>query len=323
MAPQAGVQLKVSIKSMHGINIRTLDLNLLIVFDALMRERNLTAAARTLHLSQSATSHALARLRAALNDPLFIKTQRGMQPTPYAESIFEPIASALSSVQSALQRPSDFDPATTTRTFRLYMNTMGERLLVPALYGMIERVAPSASLECVHLPTQELPQKMEAGEIDLAFGFLPLLNIGMHQQTLAQQRYVCLVRADHPRIGPKITLDEYVAAKHVVVSAPGTGHDVLEQAHEKAGVKLHVALRLNNFLGLIDIISRSDLVATVPIALAESLSMQFRVCIMPAPIKLPTYEVKQHWHARFHQDPGNQWLRRVSYDLFAGGAAFG
>lgn len=298
------------------IDIADLDLKLLVAFEAVLIQRSVTAAADRIGLSQPAMSTCLGKLRKVLNDPLFVRTSRGMEPTPFAMELAEPIRHALHLIRQTLNHDKHFDAATSTRTFRIIMTDIGERVFLPGLLQRLSEVAPGVNLHTVQLPMKEMRETLESGEMDLAVGFIPDLAAGYYQQRLYNRSYVCVARSDHPVIGRTLSLKQYLAASHAIVSAPGTGHDVVERVLSEKGYTRRVALHVTHFLAIPLIVANTDLVVTIPTMLAESYLPTSNIKLLTPPLKMPVYAIKQYWHERFHEDPANRWLRELFSDLF-------
>jgi len=292
------------------------DLNLLLVFEAVLETRSTTRAAVHLGLTQSAVSNALNRLRGALGDPLFVKTAEGMMPTPRALEISSPLKDSIERIRSTLAQQPEFDAARSDRTFRLYMTDVGQMVLLPKVLETLQKEAPGVCIETVQLAApREREAAMSSGEVDLAVGYFQDFSGPFHCQALFREEYVCMVRDGHPLLGSSLTLDTFAAANHAVYYPSGGGHAQQEQAIDdaltRAGLERHIALRATHFLGFTRIIASTDLITTLPSRLAQAASPAVSVRTMPAPIPIPTFEVTQFWHKRFHLDPGNVWLRRL------------
>lgn len=303
------------------MNVADLDLNLLRAFDAIATEGSVTVAGERIGLSQPAMSNALARLRQLFDDPLFVRTPRGMRPTPFAQQLAQPVREALRLIQGALQQHAGFDPALSGNTFRFHMSDIGEMVFLPGLLERIKRDAPGIKIEVVRIPIKEVHTALEAGELDLAVGFLPGLTTGMRQQPLFREHYVCMLRADHPAIGAKINAKQFREAAHVLVSYAGTGHQVIEQTFLEEGLDGRIAVRVPHFLVVPMILARTDLIVTVPSRVAAVFARLGNFKVLKLPIAMPSFEVRLHWHQRFHQDPANRWLREVMAELYAEGSA--
>ena len=299
------------------MNVPDLDLNLLRAFDAVLREGSVTAAGERLGLSQPAMSNALARLRRLLDDPLFMRTPRGMRPTPFAQRLAAPVQQALDLIRTGLSQQAGFDPRTAQRSFRLQLSDVGEIVFLPPLLERLEREAPGVRIETGQLPQDEVSDALGAGEVDLAVGFLPGLSGGVVQKRLFRDRYVCLVRADHPTIGSRLTLAQFLAATHVLVSARGSAHEIVEQTLRNKGLVRRIALRVPHFTVVPMILARTDHMVIVPEGLVGAIARFGRFKSLKPPVDIPALDVKVHWHERFDQDPGISWLRGVLVELYA------
>lgn len=298
------------------MNIDEIDLNLLRVFDAVLRERGVTAAAARLGLTQPGVSNALARLRAVFRDPLFVRGPAGMEPTPFARELAEPVRQSLALLESALALGSGFDPATSTRAFRFYMSDLGQVEFLPPLVERLHIVAPSVRLEAVALDLEDIGTALAAGSLDLAVGFLPGLVAPVRRRALFRDAYVCLMRAGHPAAGARLTRRAFLDASHALVSYRG-GHRVIEEALERAGLARRIALRVAHFTVVPMVLERSDLILTLPARVARVYQQSGKFVALVPPVAIPAADVALHWHERFDGDPGNRWLRDLMVELFA------
>jgi len=299
------------------MNLLDLDLNLLRVLDAVLRERSVTVAAGRLGLTQPAVSNALARLRAAFGDTLFVRTPSGMAPTPFARDLDAPVRQALALIESALVHGGGFDPATSTRAVRFYMSDLGEISFLPALVEHVRRLAPGVYLEAQGLPLEAIDEGLAGGALDIAVGFLPRLAAPVRRRRLFSDPYVCLMRSDHPRIGARLTRKLFLEASHALVSSTGSGHRVIEEALERHGLTRRIALRVPHFTVVPMVLARTDLLLTLPGQVARVYEADGRFKSLPVPLPIPSAEVAVHWHERFERDPGNRWLRELMIELFA------
>lgn len=301
------------------IRLQDIDLNLLVVFQLMYRERKTSTVAEILGLTQPAVSNAIARLRKVLGDDLFLRTARGMEPTPFADSIAEPVLYALSTLENSVNVRDAFDPATSTRTFRVAMTDIGEIYFLPRLMARLARIAPGIGLSTVRNASVNLKQEMETGGIDLAIGLLPQLLGGFFQRSLFTQPYVCLMRRNHPLLAGGKTFDRaaFEAAEHGLVVSEGTGHGQLEVALKKSGIDRIVRLGLPHFVAVPYIMRTTDLVFSVPEKLAESVTDLFDLVAFPHPVPLPDISINLFWHRRYHLDAGNQWLRGLLFEMFS------
>jgi DNA-binding transcriptional LysR family regulator len=298
------------------MNVKGVDLNLLRVFDAVLRERAVTAAAARLGLTQPAVSNALGRLRTHFGDALFVRTAAGMDPTPFARGVAEPVRQALALLESALAHGPGFDPASSTRAFRFYMSDLGQVEFLPPLVERAQRAAPGVRLEAVAADLENIADALGAGSLDLAVGFLPSLGPPVQRRALFRDPYVCLMRADHPAIGKTLTRKRFLEASHVLVTYRGGGHRVIEEALERAGVGRRIALRVPHFTVVPMVLERTDLILTLPARVARVYERRGHFKSLPPPVPMPPAEVAVHWHERFDADPGNRWLREQIVDLF-------
>jgi DNA-binding transcriptional LysR family regulator len=298
------------------MNVSEVDLNLLRVFDAVLRERRVTAAAVRLGLTQPAVSNALARLRLLFGDALFVRTPAGMDPTPLARTLSDPVRQALALLESALARGAGFDPATSVRAFRFYMSDLGQIEFLPPLVERVRRLAPDVHLEALALDVQDINGALAAGTLDLAVGFLPGLGPPLRRRALFRDRYLCLMRADHPAVAERLTRKRFLEASHALVTYSG-GHRVIEETLERAGLARHIALRVPHFTVVPMVLERTDLILTLPARIARLYERRGGFKALPPPVPIPPAEVALHWHERFDGDPGNRWLRELIGELFA------
>ena len=303
------------------MELARLDLNLLLVFHHLLREKRVSAVATVLGMSQPAVSSALGRLRASLGDELFLRTQRGMAPTPYALQLAEPVAAALDGLQQALNVRASFDPATSDRRFTLAMTDVGEMYFLPVLMDTLARTAPGVTLNVVAVTDASLKDDMASGRTDLALGLLPQLQAGFFQQALFSQPYVCLMRSGHPLAARKrLGLKAFAAAEHVRVLAAGTGHGRVDAALERQGLQRRIRLTVPHYVALGDVLGHSDLLATVPERFAARVTAPFGLIARDLPLQVERSAIHQFWHGRLHRDAGHQWLRQRVAQLFGDAA---
>jgi DNA-binding transcriptional LysR family regulator len=299
------------------LELNDIDLNLLVVFNELLVERRVARVADKLGLTQPSVSNAISRLRKVLQDDLFIRTPKGMEPTLYASQLAEPVNSALSTIRNSLNQQPEFSPATSTRKFTISAADVGEVYFLPKLMDTLEQVAPGVSISTLPNTTVNLRDAMEAGQIDLAVGLLPLLKAGFMQRSLFHQPYVCMFRKGHPLQGKKISLKDFTEADHVVVAAPGTGHAKMDELIERKGIRRKVRLTVPHFIAVGHILANTNMIATVPERYAIECVAPFGLCYVKHPVELPRIGINIFWHAKVHKEPGNQWLRNLLADLFS------
>lgn len=295
-----------------------LDIKLLRLLDQLYTTRSVTRSAEALGQSQPTVSIWLARLRKQLGDPLFVRTAEGMLPTPRTDMLIATVREVLGGLQRLAQSEAAFEPSTAQRRFRICMTDASHVTLLPRLLSHVRAVAPGVALEAARIDAG-LAHALQAGEADLAVGFLPWLDTGFYQQTLYGQDWICLANARHPRVGSELgadwSLSVYQAEAHIGISS-GTGYQLLDSALASQNISRRVLLELPGFLGLSAILSTTDLIATLPRHIGETLARAADLQVLPCPLAIPGFTVKQHWHARYHHDPASRWLRSVCAELF-------
>jgi DNA-binding transcriptional LysR family regulator len=305
------------------MELSDIDLNQLVLFQQLMVERRVSKVADKLGLTQPAVSNTLAKLRRQFGDDLFVRTPKGMMPTPFAEQLAEPIGYALGMIHSGLNQHSRFDPAQVKRAVTIGMTDIGEIVFLPELVERLRQAAPGMSLSTVRTTASNLREDMEAGKVDLAIGPLPQLKAGFFQRRLFRQRYVCLFRKGHPLDRKRLALDDFKAAEHLIIVSAGTGHGKVDDLIRRAGVERRVRLTVPHFVSVGHILRRSDMVATVTERLAESLAEPFDLRFLPHPVPLPEVAINVFWHAKVHRSPAHLWLRGLLFDLFGEDKALG
>ena len=292
-----------------------MDMKLLAVFDEIYKTRSVSRAGENLGLPQTSVSLALGRLRRCFNDPLFVRTRDGMQPTPRAAQLVQPLRQALALLQSATEQQDEFDPASSSRTFRIAMTDISHLEFLPALVNKVSKAAPNVCIEVLRI-TSETTQLLESGEADLAIGYMPELDAGFYQQKLFQDGFACVVRRQHPRIDAKLSESRFRSERHVVLTAPGTGNEIVEHELKRRGSQRKVALSLPTLPGVGNLLANTDLIATVPQRVAQTLMKIARVRALAPPFRFPDFAIKQHWHERYQQDSANRWLRSTVAGLF-------
>jgi DNA-binding transcriptional LysR family regulator len=295
----------------------SIDLNLLSVFQEVYRERQISAAARRLGLTQSAVSNALARLRRTFGDELFVRTAHGMQPTPLAQQMAEPIGAAMAQVALALSQRSRFDAATSARRFTLAMTDVGEVYFMPTLIERCRALAPNVEIASSRVNGLTLKDDMESGRVDLAIGAFEDASEALYQRQLFRQRFVTMFRKGHPLGRGAVDLARFAAATHLIVDAAQSPYDRINTLLAKAGVGAQGKFRVPHFTAVPYIVATSELVVTVPQKLAESAAGPFGLQWIEPPLQLPTLQTNVFWHRRFNHDPGIGWLRGLIVEVFA------
>jgi DNA-binding transcriptional LysR family regulator len=295
-----------------------LDLNLIPYLVAMDEHRSVSRAARLLGVSQPRVSSALGRLREYFNDPLYVRTARGMQPTPRAEALVPAAREALERIQKGMVETQRFDPATTTDMFSIALSDVGEIVFLPRLLRAFAELAPGARLRSVSLPPSEIERGIEAGDVDLAVGYFPDLGgNNFFQKRLFTHRFICLMRSDHPLRSQKLTLERFMHCGHAVVRAEGRSQEVLENYLERKRIRRRAVLETSHFMSLPFILAKTDLIATVPHAIGYAyVAEHASIALAEPPFELPRFDLRQHWHRKFNNDPRVTWLRGLVSSLF-------
>jgi DNA-binding transcriptional LysR family regulator len=298
--------------------MQDLDLNLIPFLVAMEETRNVSRAAERLGVSQPRVSTALGKLREFFGDPLFVRTSRGMEPTPRALGLIPAARDALVRIEKGMLQAQDFDPATSTHTFSIALSDVGEIVFLPRLLQVFAERAPNANLRSVSLPPSQVERGLESGDIDLAVGYFPDLGgNNFFQQRLFTHRFICMMRSGHPLAGKAMTIEQFLAMGHAVVRAEGRSQEVLEQYLEKRRMRRRAVLETPHFMSLPFILTRSDLIATVPHAIGFAyVSEHASITLVEPPLPLPRFDLKQHWHRKYHNAPRAEWLRGLVAELF-------
>jgi DNA-binding transcriptional LysR family regulator len=302
---------------MNTVHNAELDLNLLPVFDTLIRVRNVSRAAEELDMSQSAVSHALKRLRGFFGDQLFIKTGSGMQPTPRALELLAPVLAVMETVRGELLVREGFDAATARRSFGLCLTDMGELIFLPRLIKQLRRAAPGCTLRTLQVPVQQIGSVLESGEADLALGSLHSVPEGLFQQQLFARSFVTIVNRGNRAIGETLTREQFFAMEHIVVSLSGRIEDAYDNVIDQGAGARRIYLTTPHFLTVPMIIEQNpELIATVPRELATKFATYKSIRMVETPVSVPPFGIRQFWHPRFQHDAANIWLRTLVKETF-------
>ncbi len=300
-----------------SLNFRTLDLNLLRVFDAVMAEGSLTRAGAALAMTQPAVSHALRRLREAVGEDLFVRVAHGVRPTVRAESLWPQVRAALGQLRQALA-PGDFDPRRDAVQLRLAMADATAALLAPPLVSRIESEQLRVNLRLQPLTTRNPRQLIDSGDTDIAVGFFPELvttivaqgpDSHLLHERLYDTRYVCVMRKGHPLAKQALTLHAYVNAGHLLVSFSGRPQGYVDQALAALGRQRRIVLTVNQFFTAGRVVARSDLLTVLPAGFVEATGYGAELATLELPLALGAVHVEMIWHLRRDADPAHRWLR--------------
>ncbi|GAB3647013.1 LysR family transcriptional regulator [Ramlibacter alkalitolerans] len=294
------------------MHIKDVDLNLLRLFDAVHRTRNVSRAAELLDLTQPAASQGLSRLRTLLQDPLFMRSAGGVQPTPKAQRLAEPVRHALATLEQALGESAGFDPASATRTFQLHLSDIGEARFLPALMVALRERAPGVRLETRPLPREQVTEALDAGRIDFAIGFLPMVR-ETQRVRLLDDRYVVLLRPGHPFARTRRSGAALLKALGELEFVAVRSHADTLRIVAQCSLEQRLRLVTEHFLGLPAIVHATDLAAILPRNIARGFE---GYAIVEPPFPQREFTVSLHWSRRFEADPGNRWLRALIEELF-------
>lgn len=302
------------------MKLESLDLNLLLVFDALATERSVTQAAAKIGLSQPALSNALSRLRLVFHDPLFERAAGQMQPTPRARQLLVPLSEAISKLRETFEPQAAFRPEASDREFLIATNDYVDSLLLPRVVQRVQRDAPSVALRTVRTDYLFLPpvERLQSGELDLALGFFgdtPRPNPGLLSKRLLIGRLVCILRAAHSRAGRKLSLRTFVETPHVRVMYPGTERQgSIDTILRSRGLSRKIAVTVPHYLSIPAIVAKSNLLGVVPEAMARREAKRLRLKVFDPPIALPDITVMMLWNEREQYDRAHHWFRECIAD---------
>jgi DNA-binding transcriptional LysR family regulator len=295
-----------------------LDLNLLRVAVTMLEAGSVSQAAKVLGISQPSVSESLGKLRDHFDDALFVRSRKGMSPTPRGAEIANAAREILLHVEQKLGARVPFDPARAHRPFTFAMSDVGEMVFLPKLAQALAKASPETPVRSVSMPPQQLTQAMDDGDVDLAVGYFPdLKGSDFYQKRLFTHHFVCLLRDDHPVSGNALTLEQFVNLPHAVVLSEGRSQEILEEHLKELGLVRRVAIYTPHFLSIPVLIARSDMVVTVPHAMGIAYGQpKFGLRVIQLPFASPRIQLRQHWHTKFHKDARTVWLRGIVSDLF-------
>lgn len=299
--------------SMHQIDLSRADLNLLVVFEVLMEERHVGRAAKRLCLSQSATSHALGRLRGMFNDPLFVRNPRGIEPTPRSRELSQSISDTLTQIRGFLNPVAAFDPAKLQRTFRIATHDYAIAVLVAPLMASLRTEAPGVDLRCINIHPEKVLEELDRGTVDCALGGLHGLKAErVTRSVVFADRFVGVARRDHPRLGNgTMTLDDFVDTPQVLISPGGEARGDIDEALKLLGRERRISITVPNFLTLPLIVQSTDLIGVLPERLAGQIAGAGSLMIFDLPLKIEPIISSMLALTPLAAQPEMQWLHKL------------
>ena len=306
---------------MKTLNFARLDLNLFVAFDAIFSEGSITRAGQRLSLSQPAVSHALARLRGAFGDPLFVRRGTVMTPTPRARRMIEPVRESLHRLEAALEIGERFAPQAARRRFFVGAQGVFEPLISASLMRSIGKDAPRVDVSIVRPDRREIERELAAGTLDLVIDVLLPLPDEIRRQRLGSERLVVVVRRDHPRVARRLDLARYLELEHIQVSQRRRGLSVEDFELSRRDLRRRVRLRCQDHFAACRVVQGTDLALTLPESYARIVNRRLDNRLLPFPLDVPVFEAYAYWHAGSDGDPANRWFRTQVFGAFADSAA--
>lgn len=300
---------------MHQVDLHAVDLNLLKLFEALVRERSVTQAGLRLGLSQPAASRALGRLRTMLGDRLVVRGKLGLELTPRGEALAGPVTRLLDDARGIVSPPV-FDPAAAMGRITIAAHDHLGLMVLAGLIARFERHAPALSLHIAQ-PAGDNVRLVEQGAADLALGVFEALPGSLHQRGLYTDSFVCVVRSDHPAVADGLGLERYVALRHITVTISGVGESAVDVALSTLGLTRHVVLRVPHFLAGAMLVADSNMILTLPSRLARLLAKRLPLALLDVPLQVAPISPAMIWHERFHGDPAHAWVRQQLVEVVA------
>ncbi len=298
------------------MHLARIDLNLLVVLDAIYTEGGITRAAEKLHLTQPAISHALGRLRRMLKDELFEREGRAMVPTPFARNLIEPVRRSLRNLEITLNEIERFDPATSHKRFALGVRDVLEATLLPPLMQHLDKAAPGVEIAAIQVDRREMESELASGALDAALDVLLPVSDAIRHARIAGDRLVAVVRKGHPSVKTRLSLEAYLKQEHILVSSRRSGPGLEDVELSRLGVQRKVRLRCQHYFAACRVVSLTDFVLTMPERYARVANEQFGNRILPFPLEKPTLDVHMYWHSNVENEPANRWLRRQLRSTF-------
>jgi LysR family transcriptional activator for leuABCD operon len=293
------------------LNLRAIDLNLLTIFDAIMREKQMSRAAEQLHMTQPAVSHALARLRTTFDDELFIRTRKGMQPTQKAQTLAVPIRNALQQIQQALDADHAFDPLTAQRCFKIAFAQYGEMSLLPGLLQKLSQLSHAISIHSVSEASGDALEQLRDGNLDFCFDLQPPQDERLDYCLCDEETWVVIASKDNPKYGTTISPQQYFQAQHIVLAIKGEKKQLIEKTMVNLGGERKVLAEAQQLIAIPSLVMQTDAIATIPKKLAQFPLYQKQLKQLEMPFTLPNAPFYLIWHKAANKDQGHQWLKQL------------
>ena len=293
------------------MNIRDIDLNLLVFLDALLRERSVTKAALAMDISQPAMSNALRRLRKLLGDPVLVRTASGMQPTDRALKLQRPVRNALAQLETAIAPNRAFEPATAERLFTVLITDYAASVLMPHVVSVLEREAPNIALNILSAGSDAIDQ-IERGEADFLVNRFGKLPANFPQHKLWSDRMACLIRKDHPALveaDGELTLDAFLAQKHILITQTGVGLSRIDEVLADSGKSRQISVLTRHYQLPRELVAKTDMIAALPARIARYQARHLGLAVLDPPLALADFQIGIAWGALDHHDPAHRWLR--------------
>ena len=298
------------------MNLRSLDLNLLPVLEAVYTERSLTRASETLRITQPAVSNALSRLRTYFEDPLFVREGRGVKPTAMAEALMPAVREALDRLRAGLEPRSAFEPSRSTRVFNISARDAGAFMLGPALARRLQTEAPGIRIAWSQVTRSAISTELASGRLDLAIDVPGLRGADLERRPLMSSPYACVVAEDHPKADQSLTLEEFAALRHVVVSSRREGRAYIEEVARANGHRITPVMRLPHYMPALEIVRQTDLVLTLPAALVSGAGL----ATLAIDVALPGLDTDLYWRRENSENAALSWLRGLITETAAAAA---
>lgn len=298
----------------NAINLRSVDLNLLVFFDALMTERHVTRAAEKVAISQPAMSNALSRLRLVFRDELFVRTAKGMEPTPRAVELGMRVRAILQQTTRLMTSDVQFDPSTSEREFSARMSDLVGILILPRLMARLRTEGPGISLDTVHLSPEHTIDALETDRLDIAVSMELEHTSAIRSETLLNDRMVCVLGKNHPLVAGRLTLKQFLSYPHLRVSMSPTDIRFVDRVLASKGQERKIALNVTHWLLVPKILEETDLLAVMSERAAQRISEPGTV-IRPLPFATPNFSWQLYWHRRYEHSRAHQWLRTQFHEV--------